>query len=94
MEAVKKRFPKIQKESRKTKEKKADLSNPINLLVKSAGDFDTVAPPYRTGGCKFSVVWVRVTRGVQVVREGGATYRIFTNQAGADLLYMRTSSVR
>ena len=33
METVKKRLPKIQKESRKTKEKKADLSNPINLLV-------------------------------------------------------------
>lgn len=53
MEAVKKRFPKIQKESRKTKEKKADLSNPINLLVKSAGDSDTNAHPCRIGGADF-----------------------------------------
>jgi hypothetical protein len=56
MEAVKKRFPKIQKESRKTKEKKADLSNPINLLVKSAGDSDTNAHPCRIGGADFFAV--------------------------------------
>ena len=42
--------------------------------LKSAGDSDTNAHPCRIGGASFSVVWVRVTKGVQIVRKGCATY--------------------
>ena len=41
--------------------------------LKSAGDSDTNTHPCHIGGASFSVVWVKVTKGVQIVREGCAS---------------------